>query len=318
MPADHFAAYHDEDLVRALTLERANYQDSYLASVAAELARRNVDPQAFIDQVEVRYHADAPTTCTIAQALAKASEELLLWRLLAFTRYFGDTLVVQRELRSYLVNIYRGEEYAFSFFVTEDQSLQDLLRRFLTLADWDHLAGTTYQLDSWQPLLRTRSPRYMQKIATALADEGLPFTVQTPVLSHDPRGQLTLLVPRHRLGGHRGSAQSRRPPQHPPRPSRCRLCGKRPRPRASHLRRACRLRAKQPSHLLQPRQRTRRSRALCRGRHRLCRSRILEPYCARYPSPIPVSPGYRRAGGDFRDGGDVDLGAQTGREDANR
>ena len=118
-----------------------------------------------------------------------------LWHLLAFTRYFGDTLVVQRELRSYLVNVYRGEEYAFSFFVAEGQSLQDLLRRFLTLADWGHLAGTTYQLDSWQPLLRTRSPRYMQKIATALADEGLLFTVQTPVLSHDPRGQLTLLVP---------------------------------------------------------------------------------------------------------------------------
>ena len=195
MQPDHFAAWHDEDLVRALTLERANYQDSYLASVAAELARRNVDPQAFIDQVEVRYHADASATCTITQALAKASEELPLWHLLAFTRYFGDTLVVQRELRSWLVNVYRGEEYASSFFVAEGQSLQDLLRRFLTLADWGHLAGTTYQLDSWQPLLRTRSPRYMQKIATALADEGLPFTVQTPVLSHDPRGQLTLLVP---------------------------------------------------------------------------------------------------------------------------
>ena len=195
MQPDDFAAYHDEDLVRALTLERANYQAPYLASVAAELARRNVDPQAFIDQVEVRYHADAPTTCTIAQALAKASQELPLWHLLAFTHYFGDTLVVQRELRSYLVNIYRGEEYAFSFFVAEGQSLQDLLRRFLTLADWDHLAGTTYQLDSWHPLLRTRSPRYMQKIATALADEGLPFTVQTPALNRDPRGQLTLLIP---------------------------------------------------------------------------------------------------------------------------
>ena len=109
MQPDHFAAWHDEDLVRALTLERANYQGSYLASVAAELARRNVDPQAFIDQVEVRYHADASATCTIAQALAKASEELPLWHLLAFTRYFGDTLVVQRELRSSLVNVYRGE-----------------------------------------------------------------------------------------------------------------------------------------------------------------------------------------------------------------
>ena len=134
MQPDHFAAWHDEDLVRALTLERANYQDPYLASVAAELARRNVDPQAFIDQVEVRYHADTSATCTIAQALAKASEELPLWHLLAFTRYFGDTLVVQRELRSSLVNVYRGEEYAFSFFVAEGQSLQDLLRRFLSLS----------------------------------------------------------------------------------------------------------------------------------------------------------------------------------------
>ena len=237
---------------------------------------------------------------------------------MAFTHYFGDTLVVQRELRSYLVNVYRGEEYAFSFFFAEGQSLQDLLRRFLTLADWDHLAGTTYQLDSWHPLLRTRSPRYMQKIATALADESLPFTVQTPVLNRDPRGQLTLLVPSrdpaaiavlHKVEDHLSTLRDQATAAFA----------------ANDRDRELVIYAELATYgLNNPAIYYNLGSALAEaGRYaeacdRLCRSRIPEPYCARRPSPIPVPPGHRRARGDFRDGGDVDLVAQTGREDANR
>jgi tetratricopeptide (TPR) repeat protein len=193
--ADHFAAWHDEDLVRGLKLDRADYESAYLDSIAAELARRKVDPEAFVDRVEVSHNAAEPAHCTIAQALDKPSEDFPLWHALAFTHYFGATLVVQRELRSWLVNAYEGQVYTYSFFIADRATLLDLLRRFLTMGNWDELVGQSYNLDSWKPLLRARSGRYVQKVAEVLADADQPFTVQTPVFTGDQRGQLALLVP---------------------------------------------------------------------------------------------------------------------------
>ena len=208
--SDHFAAWHDEDLVRALKLDRDDYEDHYLENVAAELVRRSVDPAVFVDRVEISYNAAEAEACTIAQALEKPAEDFPLWHALSFTRYFGDSLVVQRELRSWLVSFYADEVYAFSFFVADRPTLLDLLRRFLALEDWDAFARETYHLDAWKPLLNTRSARYLQKVATALADEDLPFTVRTPVFTRQERGQLALLVPErgpativlHRLEDH--------------------------------------------------------------------------------------------------------------------
>ena len=34
--AEHFAAWHDEDLIRALKMQRTDYETSYLESIAAE------------------------------------------------------------------------------------------------------------------------------------------------------------------------------------------------------------------------------------------------------------------------------------------
>lgn len=192
--AEHFAAWHDEDLVRAFKFQSADYEASYLANIAAELARRNVDADAFIDQVQVSYNAEEATTLSIAKALEHPSDDFPLWHALAFTHYFGSTLVVQRELNSWLVNAYADEAYLYSFFIADRQTLLELLRSFLALADWDHYVGEIHNMDSWKPLLRTRSARYVQKVAEALAAKDLPNSVQTPVFTRDQSGQLALLV----------------------------------------------------------------------------------------------------------------------------
>ena len=98
-------------------------------------------------------------------------------------------------MRSWLVNAYADQVYTHSFFIADRAILLDLLRRFLSLDEWGELVGQTYNLESWKPLLRARSARYVQKVAEALADQDQPFTVQTPVFTRDQRGQLALLVP---------------------------------------------------------------------------------------------------------------------------
>ena len=192
---DHFAAWHDEDLIRALKIEYRDYEQAYLDSITSELARRKIDPAAFIDQVSVSYNAGEPETCTIDQALTKPGEEFPLWHALALTHYFGSTLVVQRDVHAWLVNVYEDQAYTFSFFIAEHSSLLDLVRSFLSIENWDHFAGERYDLESWQPLLQTRSVRYVQRIAQALADEKVLCTIQTPVFTKDQRGRLALLVP---------------------------------------------------------------------------------------------------------------------------
>ncbi len=197
-PADlenHFAAWHDEDLIRALKIEYRDYEQAYLDSITSELTRRKIDPAVFIDQVSVSYNAGEPESCTIAQALTKPGEDFPLWHALSLTHYFGSTLVVQRDIHAWLVNVYQDQAYTFSFFIAEYPSLLDLVRSFLSLEAWDHFADERYDLESWQPLLHTRSVRYVQKIAQALADEKILCTIQTPVFTNDKGGRLAILVP---------------------------------------------------------------------------------------------------------------------------
>ena len=192
--AEHFAAWHDEDLVRALKIQKADYEAQYLASIAAELNRRDVDIAAFVDKVELSINAGETSHCTIAEALAHVNDDFPLWHALSLTHYFASTLVVQRELDHWLVNAYVEDTYEYSFFVPDQQALRELLNSFLSLADWEQHIGETHNLDTWKALLRTRSARYIQKVAEALAGEDLHCTVQTPVFTRDPRGQLALLV----------------------------------------------------------------------------------------------------------------------------
>ena len=192
--AEHFAAWHDEDLIRALKMQRTDYETSYLESIAAELSRRGVDPAAFIDQLKISYNGEEPSSCNTVFALAKLTDDFPLWHALSFTHYFGSTLVVQRELDTWLVNAYVEDVYGFSFFVADRPALLELLQLFLKIEDWEHFIGERHNLDRWKPLLRTRSARYIQKVAAALAEEELVCTVQTPVFTRDQRGQLALLV----------------------------------------------------------------------------------------------------------------------------
>ena len=191
---EHFAAWHDEDLVRALKMQRDDYEDSYLDSISAELDRRQVDIASFINRVQVSYNNEPPLTLSAGAAMEKVDEDFPLWHALAFTHYFGSTLVVQRELDSWMVNAYAEDTYVYSFFVADRTALCQLLHLFLALDAWEHLADETHNLDGWKALLRTRSARYVQKVCQALSAQNLVSAVQTPVFTHDQRGNLALLV----------------------------------------------------------------------------------------------------------------------------
>lgn len=192
--AKHLDALHDEALVRALTLERGDYEEVFLQAAALEAQRRALDISAHIDRVETATDDGAPQNRTIAQALSHLEGEWPVWQLRTFRHYFDHAITVQRELHNWTLHYYEGSDYRFSFFLQTLGEVVDFVAHFLRIEPWPHDIPTTHNLDGWYLLLKTVSPRYIQKVADALCDAHIALTIQPPVLSLDPNKNLGLRV----------------------------------------------------------------------------------------------------------------------------
>ncbi len=187
-------ALHDEALVRALTLERGDYEEPFLEAAAAEAERRGLDLYTYIDRVETATNDEIPQMATIAKALALLDDEWPPWQLRTFRHYFNHALTVQRELHNWTLHYYAGSEYRFSFFMQTTSEVTDFVAHFLRLEPWPHDMPTAHNLDSWHLLFKTASPRYIQKVADALRATQIDLTVQPPLFSRDQHGQLGLRI----------------------------------------------------------------------------------------------------------------------------
>ena len=192
--AKHLDALHDEALVRALTLERGDYEEVFLQAAALEAQRRALDISAHIDRVETATDDGAPQNRTIAQALSLLEGEWPVWQLRTFRHYFDHAITVQRELHNWTLHYYEGSDYRFSFFLQTLGEVVDFVAHFLRIEPWPHDIPTTHNLDGWYLLLKTVSPRYIQKVADALRDAHIALTIQPPVLSLDAHKHLGLRV----------------------------------------------------------------------------------------------------------------------------
>ncbi len=188
-------ALRDEALVRALTIERTDYEEHFLQAAQREAEQRGLDILAFIDEIETAIDAKTPQKSTIKSGLALLASEWPLWQLRTFCHAFDHALSIQRELHNFLAHYYAEDTYQFSFFVEDQQQVNQLVEDFLHLRLQQSKITPTYDLDRWHLLFKTPSPHYMQKVANALRDADVPLTVQTPVFSRDERGQLGLRVP---------------------------------------------------------------------------------------------------------------------------
>ena len=180
----------DRELVRTLTIDRENFQETFLVIAESEREKRALSIEAFIDDVHLSLNDAEGASCTIDQALAKVHSDISLWSIITLTNCMEDAWVIQREVSRWLVHHYVEEGYATSFFFDATEQLQSTLRRFLSLELWT--VDVSHDLNTWKPVFQSRSPAFLNKIILELGD--ILHTVKTPLFSQDQKGQLVLLV----------------------------------------------------------------------------------------------------------------------------
>lgn len=184
------AVMSDRELVRTLTIDREDFQKTFLVIAENEREKRALSIENFIDNVHLAQSDEEGESCTIDQALAKVHSDISLWSILTLTNCLDDAWVIQREFSQWLVHHYVEEGYLTSFFFETTEQLKSTLRRFLSLELWT--VDVSYDLNTWKPIFQSRSPAFLNKIISELGD--ISHTVKTPLFSQDQKGQLVLLV----------------------------------------------------------------------------------------------------------------------------
>ncbi|MCY3872186.1 MAG: hypothetical protein OXG87_21780 [Gemmatimonadetes bacterium] len=184
------AVMTDRELVRTLTIDRENFQETFLVIAEKEREKRALSIENFIDDVHLTQNDGDGEPCTIEQALAKVDSDIPIWSILTFTNCLENAWVIQREFSQWLVHHYVEAGDATSFFFDTTEQLKSTLRRFLSLELWT--VDVSHDLNTWKPVFQSRSPAFLNKIISELGD--ILHTVKTPLFSQDQKGQLVLLV----------------------------------------------------------------------------------------------------------------------------
>ena len=186
----------DIDLVRALTLDKAQNTDRFHQIASQTLTERGLDLAHFINQIQVRTPAgQRQGPLSVEQALGNLDAAAPLWQSWLFTHSLDQSLLLQRHPRYWLVSHYLDERYAHTCILGDYQTLIDLLRRFLQLQDWRPLAGPFHDLDAWPHLARATSRPYLEAVAAELDRAKVLYALQSPTEQTAKPPLLTLVVP---------------------------------------------------------------------------------------------------------------------------
>ncbi len=191
----HIQRLEDGALFRALTLDRAQYQPSFLTAARAEAQRRSLDIEGQIERAAFYVESTPETILHIDQILDHLRGEWPQWQIRTIRHCFNHALAIQRECHSWSLHHYIGEAYQASFFLPTRSAMCTLVEDFLSFRDDLHATEPRYDLDSWYTVLSVPSARYLMQLADRLHDSGIPHTVQTPTLSGDASHRLSLRVP---------------------------------------------------------------------------------------------------------------------------
>jgi hypothetical protein len=120
----------DEELVRALTLEKENYSADFLRIATQEMANRKE-----------------------------------VWK---FTNSVNEALLLQKEVSFWTIHLFDRDEYYQSFVVKTSKDAADFLTRFLRLEDQEYTVEYQYDLGACETLAKSNSQRYIQKLSKSI------------------------------------------------------------------------------------------------------------------------------------------------------
>ena len=183
----------NQDIIRVLTVDKNQYNATYLEMAQREIDRRGLVLRDRVDTVNVAWNNESGKDMTRAQAVAQAGGAWSPWALLTLVNCVGDAWVVQREFASWLIHFYERDAYRFSSFFNALPELSDTLMLFMSLEPWE--VAESHELDGWKPIFETRSRAFLTKIVADLVRDDIQHTVKTPLFTGDKEGEYILTVP---------------------------------------------------------------------------------------------------------------------------
>jgi tetratricopeptide (TPR) repeat protein len=190
-------ALSETDLVRSLTLERADNSAAFVNEALREFERRGTTLDACIDRVELRAGPRTGQT-SIDAALTLVNDDVPRRAVASFTHYLGETLVLQREGWGWVLHFYAEDRYGLSYLIDGTDVARKVVERFLRLQPWRDEAGEGHHLDDWKTLISSDEAERILALSDRLAAAGVPHAVRPALFT--PRGDesVALLVPRER------------------------------------------------------------------------------------------------------------------------
>ena len=183
------ASMENQDIIRVLTVDKNQYNATYLEMAQREIDRRGLVLRDRVDTVNVAWNNESGKDMTRAQAVAQAGGAWSPWALLTLVNCVGDAWVVQREFASWLIHFYERDAYRFSSFFNALPELSDTLMLFMSLEPWE--VAESHELDGWKPIFETRSRAFLTKIVADLVREDIQHTVKPRCLRATRRGSIS-------------------------------------------------------------------------------------------------------------------------------
>lgn len=193
----------DRELVRAATIDREEFHESFLEIVAGELDRRKIDLSRLAEPVKLRFNDQAERPLAIEEALAELKKDMTARDAWSLTNYLEETLVIQKDAAGILVHYFFDDQYHRSFLADSFETLAQMVRQFCRFEDWCADIQGEFSLDDWTVLVSSPSSDFIDIITLALGKFNVPYIIRgTNLPQHDVimggsgnQNSLNILIP---------------------------------------------------------------------------------------------------------------------------
>ncbi len=168
----------DEELVRVLTLDKADYTEGSLQLVTREMARRKLDLAEFVNRARIGLNDGEPESCTIDQALAKIKQEISWGEAWAVANCLQEGIIILKEAAFWTIHFFVKGECLQSFTIKTREKLDAFVEQFLRLAGGRHVVDHQYHLDECEIFVESYSSGYIEKTSRALVKADVPHTAR--------------------------------------------------------------------------------------------------------------------------------------------
>jgi tetratricopeptide (TPR) repeat protein len=184
----------DEELARALTRDKREYDSDSLSRMRREMANRKLDLASFIDRVKVSLNEAEPEDCAINQALARLKQEMSLWQIWHVVNGLQEKIALQKEVAFWTVHLFDQDNYQQSYLLKTAWQVENYLSLFLRLDEGKYTADHEYSLDECETFMDSFSSGATEKISRTLAQADIPHTVR----QHELMSPHVLIPPEYR------------------------------------------------------------------------------------------------------------------------